>query len=58
MVKEVAQFMEYLLPPDMAKKIHLLKKEKIKSLYNNIFDTHEVIEFKQAMEQIESEASA
>lgn len=58
MVKEVSQFMQYLLPADMARKIELLRKEKIKSLYGNIFESNEVIEFKDAMEKLENEAKS
>ena len=33
-----------------------MRKEKIKDLYNRIFDSADVIEFKNAMQRLETEA--
>ena len=34
MIKEVSHFFEYLMPAELSKKIEVLRKEKIKDLYN------------------------
>ena len=52
MIKEVSSFMEFLLDEDQALKIQVLRKEKIKELYNKMFNLDEVIEFKVAMKKL------
>lgn len=56
MIKEVSHFMEYLFPAEMSKKIECLRKEKIKDLYTRIFESADVIEFKNAMSRLTTEA--
>lgn len=34
MIKEVSHFFEYLMPAELSKRIEVLRKEKIKDLYN------------------------
>ena len=48
--------MEYLFPAEMSKKIECLRKEKIKDLYTRIFESADVIEFKNAMSRLTTEA--
>ena len=43
MIKEVSSFMEFLLPEEQAIQIKILKKEKIKMLYNRMFELDEVV---------------
>ena len=52
MIKEVSSFMEFLLPEDQAMQIKVLKKEKIKTLYNRMFELDEVAGFKVAMKKL------
>ena len=52
MIKEVSSFMEFLLDEDQALKIQILRTEKIKELYNKMFNLDEVIEYKVAMKKL------
>ena len=56
MTKEVSNFFEYLMPAEMSKSIEAFRKEKVKDLYNRIFESADVIEFKDAMERLTTEA--
>ena len=53
MIKEVSSFMEFLLPEEQVIQIRILKKEKVKQLYNRMFELDEVVEFKSAMKKLQ-----
>lgn len=56
MIKEVSQFLQFVLPDEENRKINILKKEKLKELYKQMFQQQEIVLFKDAMKKLSDEA--
>ena len=56
MIKEVSQFLEFILPEEQGRQVNILKKEKLKELYKQMFQQQEMIMFKDAMKKLSDEA--